>query len=76
MASTPAKKETLKGKGLKIASHTLGQWLLWHVSVIGTEQVDCSVSFNYNINPFKGGNCLSWTVWASLKAVSISKMPI
>jgi len=71
-----AQRNHLKGKRVKVASHSFGQWLTWHVSVVNSEQEEITCELNYSLNPFKGTNCLSWTIMGTAKAIAISKLPI
>jgi len=72
--SERASRYELKGKRKKIASFSLGQYILWHTSVMGTEQMECSIDITYSLAP--GPNCLSWTFTATLKAIAISKLKL
>ena len=71
-----AQRKDLRGKSIRIAKHTLGQWLTWHVLVVGSEQITCKLDKPYSFNPMRGTNCLSWTMGASAKAVAISRLPL
>ena len=71
-----AQRKDLQGKSIRIAKHTLGQWLTWHVLVVGSEQITCKLDKPYSFNPMRGTNCLSWTMGASAKAVAISRLPL
>lgn len=71
-----AQRKDLRGKSIRIAKHTLGQWLTWHVLVVGSEQITCKLDKPYSFNPMRGTNCLSWTMGTSAKAVAISRLPL
>jgi len=77
VASSPVNnRQGITGIGKKVVSHSFGQWLIWHVTVIGTEQTSCAVSVAYSLTPGLGTNCLSWTIWATAKALAISRLPL
>ena len=75
-ASPVTNRSQNQGRSLKIVSLTFGQWLTWHVSVVGTEEQSCVIPRPYSLTPGMGTNCLSWTVWASAKALAISRLPL
>jgi RHS repeat-associated protein len=64
----------IDGKGVRVAEHSFGQWLLWHTTVVGTDTDECKL--DDSLNPIKGTNCVSWTIWATAKAIAISKLKL
>jgi RHS repeat-associated protein len=76
VSSFPAERKELEGKGVKVAAFTFGQWMLWHSTVVGTEDKVCEKEITYSITPGLGTNCASWTAWATGKAILISRMPL
>lgn len=66
----------IDGKGKKIVSLSFGQWLSWHLSVVGTEETSCRIELNYSLTPGVGSNCLSWTIWGTIKAIAASRLPL
>ena len=71
-----AQRKDLQGKSIRIAKHTLGQWLTWHVLVVGSEQITRKLDKPYSFNSMRGTNCLCWAVGASAKATAISRLPL
>ncbi|WP_037987297.1 RHS repeat-associated core domain-containing protein, partial [Teredinibacter turnerae] len=70
--SSRASRHSLRGVRARVASFSLGQYMLWHATVMGTEQMECSIDITYSLVP--GPNCLSWTISATAKAVAISRL--
>ena len=59
-------------KVARVAKFTFGQRLFWHSSVIGRDTNRCDIS-TYSVFVT---NCTSWTIAATLLAITISKIPI
>lgn len=70
--SRRASRQSLRGVRTRVARFSLGQYMLWHSIVMGTEQMECSIDITYSLVP--GPNCLSWTISATAKAVAISRL--
>jgi RHS repeat-associated protein len=69
-----SRRSVLEGRGIRVAKFTLGQQLLWHATVVGTDEPTCTLPLDYNM--VTGPNCTSWTVWATAKAIFISRLSI
>lgn len=70
--ASPTTRSKLKGTGVRVAQFTLGQHLIWHATVVGTEQNSCPIDYNLVL----GSNCTYWTAWATGKAVLLSRLKI
>ncbi len=72
VTARPASRGSLRGVSVPLAKFTFAQQLLWHQTVVGTHESSCAIDYNV----IKGPNCTTWTIWASAKAVAISRLKI
>jgi hypothetical protein len=63
----------LKGKRVRVARFTGFQMLLWQAVVLYGGSGGCDIRYSLHAG---GTNCFRWTLWATTKAVLISRLPI